>query len=208
MKVLLQVLYLERRLRTEELGHALEVEIGSPDLDPESVPGLNTLSPSHLSLVTVASSPSTVQLGRFTLQEHLLCGSTRFRNPHSTIAEGCLRYFNFGYFRLFLILCPTPLTMSPLESTSFYPGEYIRGMTEIFIRLLLELLDRFAEHISTPILLQYYNQDRLPDIVYYSKGGARIFIGLYGFAYLGMMARAAALSDMMERDVMRSISGC
>ena len=54
----------------EELGHvlAVEVEIGSPDLDPESFPGLNTLPPSYLSLVTVASSPSTVQLMQFTLR--------------------------------------------------------------------------------------------------------------------------------------------
>ena len=134
MKVLLQVLYLERRLRVEELGHvlAVEIEIGSPDLDLESVPGLNTLPPSYLSLVTVASSPSTVQLMQFTLQEHLLCDSTRVRNSHSIIAAGRLRYLNFGYFKLFLIFCPAPLIMSPLESTSFYTGEYIRGTTGNF----------------------------------------------------------------------------
>ena len=51
MKVLLPVLYPERRLRAEELGHALEVEIGSPDLDPDSVPGLNMLPPSYLGCV-------------------------------------------------------------------------------------------------------------------------------------------------------------
>lgn len=86
-------------------------------------------------------------------EEHLLCYSTRVRNSHSTIAAGCLRYLNFGYFRLFLIFRPAPLIMSPLESTSFYPGEYIRGMTEIFIRLSLGLPVRFAEHISTQLLL-------------------------------------------------------
>ena len=54
------MLYPERWLRAEELSHALEAEIGSRDLDPESVPGLITLPPSYLNIVTVASSPSTV----------------------------------------------------------------------------------------------------------------------------------------------------
>lgn len=49
--VLLPVPYLERRLRAEELGHALEVGVGSPDLDLGSVPGLDALPPSYLGCV-------------------------------------------------------------------------------------------------------------------------------------------------------------
>ena len=69
--------------------------------------------------------------------------------------------------------------MSLLESPSFYSGKYIRERDDgNFIRLSLGLLDRFAEHISAQLLLRCYNQDRLSDILYYSKGGASIFIGL------------------------------
>jgi hypothetical protein len=47
------VLYSERPLRGEELCHALGVEIGSGDLDPENVPALRTVLASCLGLVTV-----------------------------------------------------------------------------------------------------------------------------------------------------------
>jgi hypothetical protein len=71
LKVLMWVLYSERPLRAEELCHALGVEIGSADLDPENVPALRTLLSSCLGLVTVEASSSTVRLVHFTLQEHL-----------------------------------------------------------------------------------------------------------------------------------------
>ena len=38
MKILMWVLYSERPLQAQELCHALGVEIGSADLDPENVP--------------------------------------------------------------------------------------------------------------------------------------------------------------------------
>ena len=58
LKVLMWVLYSERPLRTDELRHALGVEIGSADLDPENVPALRTLVASCLGLVTVEASRS------------------------------------------------------------------------------------------------------------------------------------------------------
>jgi len=67
MKVLMWVLYSERPLLTQELCHALGVEIGSADLDPENVPALRTLLSSCLGLVTVESSSSIVRLVHSTL---------------------------------------------------------------------------------------------------------------------------------------------
>ena len=96
MKVLMWVLYSERSLRAEELCHALGVEIGSTHLDPENIPPLRILLASCLGLVTVEPSSSTVRLVHFTLQEHLLSNPTLFQCPHSTIAEVCLTYLNFG----------------------------------------------------------------------------------------------------------------
>src|SRR6202012_3395955 len=99
LKVLMWVLYSERPLRAEELCHALGVEIGSTDLDPENVPALRTLLSSCLGLVTGEASSSTVRLVHFTLQEHHASDPTLFQSPHSTIAEVCLTYLNFECIR-------------------------------------------------------------------------------------------------------------
>ena len=60
LKVLMWVLCSQRPLQAEELCHALGVEMGSSDLDPENVPALRTLLASCLGLVTVEASSSTV----------------------------------------------------------------------------------------------------------------------------------------------------
>jgi len=99
LKVLMWVLYSEQPLRAQELCHALGVEIGSADLDPENVPALRILLASCLGLVTVEASSSTVRLVQFTLQEHLSRDPTLFHSPHSTISEVCLTYLNFGCIR-------------------------------------------------------------------------------------------------------------
>jgi len=96
MKVLMWVLYSERPLRAQELCHALGVEIGSADPDPENVPALRTLVSSCLGLVTVEASSSIVRLVHLTLQEYLSRHPGLFHSPHSTIAEVCLTYLNFG----------------------------------------------------------------------------------------------------------------
>ena len=73
--------------------HALEVEVGSTDLDPENVPALRTLLASFLGLVTSELPSSTVRLVHFTLQEHhVFRDPTLFHSPHSTITEVCLTY--------------------------------------------------------------------------------------------------------------------
>jgi len=116
LKVLMWLLCSQRLLRTEELRHALGVEIGSPDLDPENLPALRTLLASCLGLVTVEASSSTVRLVHFTLREHLSSDPTLFHSPHSTIAEACLTYLNFGQVRgLSPNLYSAPTTMPPQQ---------------------------------------------------------------------------------------------
>ena len=92
LKVLMWVLYSGRPLRTQELCHALWVEIGSADLDTdtENVLALRTLVSCCLGLVTVEVSSSTVRLVHFTLQEHLSNDPTLFHSPHLAIVEVCL----------------------------------------------------------------------------------------------------------------------
>jgi len=100
LKALMWVVYSERPLRAEELCHALGVEIGSGDLDPENIPALRTVLASCLGLITVEGYFSrTVRLVHFTLQEYLSSNPTLFHSPHSAIAEVCLTYLNFGFVR-------------------------------------------------------------------------------------------------------------
>ena len=155
LKVLMWVLYSERPLRGEELCHALGVELGSEDLDPENVPALRTLVASCLGLVTVETSRSTVRLVHFTLQEHLLCDPTLFHSPHSAIAEVCLTYLNFGSVRdLSPTLRSAPSKMPLLEYASLSWWKHTRmGMTANVKILALRLLEIFDEHISAHLLL-------------------------------------------------------
>ena len=91
LKVLMWVLYSERPLRANELCHALGVEIGSANLDPENVPVLRTLVASCLGLVTVEASSFAVRLVHFTLQE--LRSISRVIRPYSIILTQQLRRF-------------------------------------------------------------------------------------------------------------------
>jgi len=163
LKVLMWVLYSERPLRPQELCHALGVEIGSSDLEPENIPALRTLTASCLGLVTIEASSSTVRLVHFTLQEHLLSNSTLFHTPHSTISEICLTYLNYGSVcDLSPTLASAPLSMPLLEYASCYWGEHARmGMTENGKMLALRLLDTFDKHISARLLLLRYKNERV-----------------------------------------------
>jgi len=203
LKVLMWVLYSERPLRAHELSHALGVEIGSTDLDPESVPGLRTLVSSCLGLVTVEASSSTVRLVHFTLQEHLSRDPTLFSNPHSTIAEVCLTYLNFRCIRnLSPTLDSAPEATPLLQYASMYWGRHTRReMTANSKILALELLNRFDEHISTQLLLLHYNRDRGGGPYFDGVGGPTKFTGLHGVAFLGIAVIVPAVLDMKVWDV-------
>jgi len=203
VQVLMWVLYAERPLRAEELCHALGVEIGSADMDPENFPALRTLLESCLGLVTVETSSSTVRLVHFTLQEHLLSDPTVFSSPHSAIAEVCLTYLNFQSVRdLSPTLHSAPLEMPFLEYASCYWGKHARmGMTDNVKRLALRLLDGFDSHLSAKLLLLYW----------YRRGGSGRdidraavpagFTGLHGVSFFGIAEIATAVLEMKEWDL-------
>ena len=185
LKVLMWVLYSERPLRARELCHALGVEMGSADLDPENVPALRTLLSSCLGLVTAEASSSTVRLVHFTLQEYLLSDPTLFHSPHSTIAEVCLTYLSFGRIRDFSPkLYSAPATTPLLEYASIYWGRHTRKeMTENTKILALRLLARFDEHISSHLLLLQYNRDGGAGPYFYQAGRPKGFTGLHATAF-------------------------
>ena len=202
MKALVWVLYSERPLQAEELCHALGVEIGSADLDPENIPALRILLTSCLGLITVEASSSTVRLVHFTLQEYLLSDLTLFHSPHPAIAEVCLTCLNFGFVRDLSPTVDWPLTTAPLlmYASVYWGGHTRRGMTDNIKILALRLLDRFDEHISCQLLL-CCSWDVLSLGWGHMAKGPRGFTGLHGAAFLGITEMALAVLDLKEWDV-------
>ena len=203
LKALMWVLYSERPLRVEELCHALGVEIGSADLDLENIPESQTLLSSCLGLITVDVSSSTIRLVHFTLQEYLLRDPALFHSPHSTIAEVCLTYLNFGPVRDLSPTCDlAPTTMPLLEYASLYWGKHTRmETTENVKNLALRLLNRFDEHISAQLLLLSYERHNFLRPGFDKAEGPVGFTGLHGVAYLGIMELVAAVLGAKEWDV-------
>ena len=203
LNVLMWVLYSQRPLRTEELRHALGVEIGSADLDSDNVAALRRVLASCLGLVTHEESSSTVRLVHFTLREHLSSDPMLFHSPHSTIAEVCLTYLNFRQVQnLSPNLHSAPSTMPLLEYAACYWGEHARrGMTENVKGLALKLLDRFDEHISAQLLLLHYNQTRSSGPYFDSARGPTGFTGLHGVIFLGIAEIVATVLKRKEWDV-------
>ena len=197
------VLYSERPLRAEELCHALKVEMGSVDLDPENVPALRTLLAFCLGLVRIEASSSTARLVHFTLQEYLSNDPMLFDNPHSTIAEVCLTYLNFQrVLDISPIVYWAPSTMPLIKYVSCYWGEHAtRGMTENAKLLTVKLLDKFDKHISAQLLLLHYNQTRGSGPCFYGARGPTGFTGLHVIAFLGIAGIVAAVLEMKEGDV-------
>ena len=202
LKVLMWVVYSERPLLAEELCHAMGVEIGSTDLDPEDVPALRTLVASCLGLVTVEASSSIVRLVHFTLQEHLSSDPTLFHSPHSSIAEVCLTYLNIGFVRdLSPTICSTPVTTPLLEYASVYWGRHARReMVENVKILALRLLSGFDEHISARLMLLHC-RDASSDPWFDGAERPTGFTGLHGVALLGIVEIVAAVLDMKEWNI-------
>ena len=203
MNALMWVLYSQRPLRMEEICHALGVELGSTDPDPERIPALPTILASSLGLVKVDTTLSTMRLVHFTLQEHLLSDPALFHTSHSTIAEVCLTYLNFQCVRdLPPTLHSTPATMPLLEYASYYWGEHTRkGITNNVKKLALRLLDKFDEHISAQLILLRHKQTRNVLFSFDCEKGPIGFTGLHVTAFLGIAEICTPVLEMKQWDV-------
>jgi len=95
MQTLMWVSHSERPLKSDELCHALGVELGMEDFDICNVPSVRSMLGCTLGLVTIDEKSSTLHLLHHTLQEYFGQHSTLFTTPHSMMAEICLTYLNF-----------------------------------------------------------------------------------------------------------------
>ena len=143
MEVLMWISHSERPLNTNELCHAVGVEIGSTDLNSQNIPTIETLLGCSLGLVTVEAYTYTVRLVHYTLQEYLSNNTDLFHRPHSMIAEVCLTYLNFQCIRdLSPIRDWSELSTPLLKYASWYWATHARReMTENVNTLALKLLE-------------------------------------------------------------------
>jgi len=203
MAALLWISQSERPMSVDELCHALGVQIGSTDYNPDSIPSMQTVLASCLGLITVDKEGSKVRLVHFTLHEYFDSGSEILQNPYVVMAEVCLTYLNFDCIRR---LQPTPATEAQkypfLRYASYYWGRYAgHGTTEGVKLLALRLLDGFDNHISSRFLYSPH-VDVLPGDRDFPKG----FTGLHCVAFLGIDEISEALLDSGDWDVERADS--
>src|SRR5437588_11031470 len=149
------ICYAERSLQVDELCHALVVEIGTTDFDPDNVPSISTLLGCCQGLITVDEEASTVRLIHFTVQEYLCAQPDLFSRPHSIIAESCLTYLSSQQVKN---LPPHPLPdhkSTPfLKYSSRYWGTHAnKELSNHASVLAQQLLDRYEDHVSAISLL-------------------------------------------------------
>ena len=153
MDALMWISHSERPLTTDEIRHALAVEIGSTDIDANNVPSIRTVLGCCQGLVAVDKGSSTTRLIHFTLKEDL-SHHPNFSGAHSKIAEACLTYLNSQTIKD-LSASPSrdPQGTPFLAYSSLYWGAHMRMKLSDHSRTLaLDLLDQYDNHISAELL--------------------------------------------------------
>jgi len=184
MAALMWVSHSERPLGADELCHALAVEIGSVNLDPENVPSINTLSDCCQGLLAVDKKASTVRLVNSTLQDYLSAHPDFAGRAHPAIAETCLTYLNFQQFKSPPASePPNPIRTPFLGYSSIHWGVHARRKFSDRVKILaLELFAHYGDHISVKLLLKHaLNPDDFSKIECFSS-----FTGLHCASFFGI----------------------
>ena len=146
----------KRPLQVDELCHALAVEIGETDFDPENIASIDMLLDCCQGLITVDAEASTVRLVHYTVQEYLCTYSGLFSRPHSILAETCLTYLNSHQVKnLTYYSLPPPQSRLFLKYSARHWGTHAnKDLSDHARTLALELLNEYQDHISAVSLLE------------------------------------------------------
>ena len=154
MEALMWISRSEWPLRSQELCHALGVELGEEDFAIQNVPSIQTVLGFTLGLVTFKEEPFLPRLLHSTLQMYLRQHPALIATADPMMAEICLTYLN----------CRSVWALSPnaekvrevapfLEyPTCFWGTHAARGTREQAISLALRLLDGYENHVSAAVL--------------------------------------------------------
>ena len=192
MEALMWISRSEQSLRSEELCHALGVEIGAEDFSIQSVPPIKTLLSCSLGLITIGERESVPRLLHITLQEYLGQHPTLFVTADSMMAEVSLTYLNSRLVRaLPHDLENAPETAPFLEYAACFWGTHAaRGVTELAKSLALRLLDRYEGHVSAAIL--WRKKICKGEMLGYVRG----ISGLHCIAFWGIIEIAVAIPEI------------
>jgi len=188
MKVLMWISHAERPLTIDELCHALAVEIGTKDLNPENIRPQDIVLRSCLGLVVVDKGPSTVRLIHYTLQEDLRLPNS-LPTAHQTLALACLTYLNYDHVKGLPADKAPSLQDAPfLAYSALYWGIHAEeGCSDGVKSLAVELLSHFGLHISATLLLSHMLEYG------YRSGIVPLFPGLHCASYFGIVEVVEAL---------------
>ena len=197
MRVLMWLHFAYRPLQLVELQHALAVNKGHMEFDPDNIPSQKALLDCCLGLVIVDEETLTVRFVHFTLEEYFRKNfRTEFPNGYSSIAETCLTYLTFGNLRQH---CTTSKRLKEmmasypfLKYAALYWGTYANQL-EQHTHSITELIKMLVEHDSErpPCAIQalYFEigEVKRPSISWSQpKTFARRFSGIHALAYFGL----------------------
>ena len=95
-----------RPLTIIELQHALAVQVGDPDLDPDGIPDIDQIVSACLGLVTVSKESGVVSFLHSTVQEYLKHDTGKhFLEIRNDIAQTCVTYLMFKGLTEFDHIC-------------------------------------------------------------------------------------------------------
>jgi len=196
IEVLMWVSHSERPLMIGEIQHALAVEMGSTDLDPENIRPQDTVLGSCLGLVVVDEETSTVRLLHYTLQEHL-SGPGILPNAHRTLAQTCLTYLNYEQVKKFPShKLPNLRSMPFLEYSSLYWGSHAKEeLSDSAKSLALQLLSRYNNHIAATLRFKHTEHHNSSSFTHCQ------LTGLHCASYFGIVEVVAALMEMEGCDI-------
>ncbi|RPA92068.1 hypothetical protein L873DRAFT_1711498, partial [Choiromyces venosus 120613-1] len=191
---LMWISFAERPLHVDELRHAISVEEGATDLNPDNIPSKETLLESCLGLITIDQGAPIIRVVHVTLKEYLSNHSELFENAHSRIAETCLTYLNFRRIKDLPPTIPTAPSTTPfLQYASSYWVTHAKMETAENVKsLALELLSVYPDHISAAIFLR--NSECFPEEEIEEVAGT--VTGLHYAAFFGLAEIAIGLLDM------------
>jgi Ankyrin repeats (3 copies)/Ankyrin repeats (many copies) len=94
------ITYAGRPLKSQELCHALAVELGEEELDPENIDDVGDIVSFCAGLVTVDEESNIIRLVHYTTQEYFeRIRETWIPNAQQEITSACLTYLSFSTFR-------------------------------------------------------------------------------------------------------------
>ena len=185
------VCHSERPLLVDELCHALAVEIGETDFDPDNVPSIGTLLDYCQGLIAVDAEALTVRLIHYTVQEYLCSHPDLFIKPQSILAETCLTYLNSQQVTDLTSHSPSGTQSMPFfKYSARYWGTHANRDLSVHSRdLALELLNQYGDHISAVSLLE---QEPLPNYIG-PIPASPLFSGLHCASFFGIVELVTVL---------------